>query len=108
MTIAGKALTIGLASLALAGPAQADDDRWNGYERDDRREWNDDRRDRSKAYNQGYRDGLRAEDRRNRQARGPVAYQPYWNGSRWSDGTGSYGYRPYDSGYRFDDRRPVY
>lgn len=85
-----------LAAAGAAAPALADDD-WR-----DRREWRDDRRDESRAYARGYRDGMRADDRRERyrgnRHGGPVAWQPYANGSRWDD----------NSGYRYDNRYPVY
>jgi hypothetical protein len=93
MKTAILALGTTLALSSAAAPAFADHDR---------RAWRDDRRDESRAYREGYRDGLRADNRRDwyrgDRDRGPQAWQPYANGSRWS----SAGYPGYDNGY------PVY
>ncbi|WP_199553494.1 glycine zipper 2TM domain-containing protein [Sandaracinobacteroides hominis] len=100
MRTAYAALTAGLATLSLAGPAFADDDRrWHGdrdyrhngrhYDKYDRR---DDRRDNAQSYRQGYRDGVRADNRRDAyyaQRRGPV-----------------YSYNAPD--YRYGNNYPVY
>jgi hypothetical protein len=57
------------AALALLPAAALAGDRWD--------------RDEQHAYAKGFRDGLRAD--RHGWQRGPVAWQPHVNGSRWDD-----------------------
>lgn len=95
MKTAFLAISTALVATAAAAPAFADDDRR------DRREWRDDRRDQSRAYREGYRAGVRADNRRDQYRgqgyRGPAAWQPYTNGSRWNG-----------EPYSYDNRTPAY